>query len=340
MLLIDSLFINFGGGLNLLKYLTETLYRQGIDAHYIIDSRAEIDLDFLPPEHVFILKPTLLSRYRFYIKNKEKFSKVLCFGNFPPPIKLNSIVYTYFHNINLLDIPSHFSPKAKLLGQMKQAILSKNKRYTNYWIVQTSNTFDTLKKSLTIDGSKIKIIPFYFLPEFEIQIPQKRSGYLFAGDYSTAKGHENLVQAWEKLHQNGFSEVLHLTVSNLPGREVFFERINQSISKGTPLNNHSFIPFSQLIELYSTVKALIYPSFNESLGLGIIEALNYGCDLIVADLPYAHSICSPSVSFNPYDVDSIISAVRQYEDGSFIPSKLLIHNQISELIQLINPNSR
>ena len=94
--------------------------------------------------------------------------------------------------------------------------------------------------------------------------------------------------------------------------------------------------FKQVIELYGMSKAIVYPSHNESLGLGIVEALVAGCDVIGANLPYIHSICHPSVVFDPYNPESIADAIEEYEKEENHKSVLTIYNHIDELIELLS----
>ncbi len=108
--------------------------------------------------------------------------------------------------------------------------------------------------------------------------------------------------------------------------------------EGVKVVNHGVIPFKDVFDLYKQSKAIIYPSHNESLGLGIVEALTAGCDVIGSDLPFLHSICNPSGVFNPYSAESIADAVMKYEIGEARKSELLIRNQINELIELISNN--
>lgn len=91
-----------------------------------------------------------------------------------------------------------------------------------------------------------------------------------------------------------------------------------------------------MIELYGMSKAIVYPFHNESLGLGIVEALVSGCDVIGANLPYIQSICHPSVVFDPYNPKSIANAVERYENGIIQKSVLTIYNHIDELIELLS----
>ena len=86
--------------------------------------------------------------------------------------------------------------------------------------------------------------------------------------------------------------------------------------------------------LYRKSVATIYPSHNESLGLGIVEALTAGCDVIGADLPYIYSICKPSETFDPYNPESIADAVVAYERNRN-KSILIARNKIDGFINLL-----
>ena len=102
MLLIDALYINRSGGLRLLEYLVSQLKIRGVDFHLLADYRCLHIFD--NKCSVTYLKASLISRYKYYRRNKQKFSKVLCFGNLPPAVRLRIPTYTYYHNINLLTL--------------------------------------------------------------------------------------------------------------------------------------------------------------------------------------------------------------------------------------------
>ena len=142
-----------------------------------------------------------------------------------------------------------------------------------------------------------------------------------------------MLEAWRILHQQGINKTLHLTVPQ--SATQFVNRITQAQQEGVKVVNHGFVPFEEVLELYQQSKAIVYPSHNESLGLGIIEAIIAGCDVIGSDLPFIHSICKPSMVFNPYSAESIADAIMKYEGETTTRSTLLINNKIEELISLL-----
>ncbi len=336
MLLIDSLYINNSGGLRLLEYLVAELQKKYEDFFLLADDRCQGK--FNSCKHVRYMNASLWGRIKFYKAEARRFSSVLCFGNIPAPIKLSVPVYTYFHNINLLTLGEAHSKKERLIMWLKREVFRHYRKNTDYWLVQTSNSAKELCKNLDEPREKVKQMPFYeLLDELEaLKSVKHGNDYVFVSNYTGAKGHEELVKAWQLLHRQGINKTLHLTV---PFKcSEFISKIEAARKDGVEVENHGFVPFEKIIDLYDKSKAIIYPSHNESLGLGIIEAITAGCDVLGADLPYIHAICKPSGVFDPYSAESIAEAVMAYEKGDAKKSELTIYNHIDELIELLRNN--
>lgn len=333
MLLIDSLYINNSGGFQLLVYLTKELLRRQIPFHLLADARCKGK--FVYCSRVEYMPASLKNRKRFYKIFDEDISAVLCFGNIPTPIKMDVPVYTYFHNINLLTLAESHSLKKRVKSWLKREVFRHYKKNTDYWLVQTSNTANELIKHLNEKPERVKLMPFYELSDDLLELKNVMHGddYVYISNYTGAKGHEELLEAWRILHKRGIDKTLHLTV---PQKVTsFVEKIILAQQEGVKVVNHGFVPFDKVLELYKQSKAIVYPSHNESLGLGIIEAITAGCDVIGSDLPFIHSICKPSATFNPYSAESIADAIMKYEGETTTRSSLLINNKIDELIGLL-----
>lgn len=322
-----------GGGLNLLNYLVDSLIKHNMDFVLLRDERCpKLNQEDQIPS-VKVLSPSLSIRKSFYQKNKNDFKSILCFGNVPPPIKLTVPVFVYYHNVSLLKIPGDYGVKKKFLSFIKRLYIKNFVGNVDEWIVQTSYTAALLREKIVKDEKSIRILPFYLLPSPEVSsISSQREDYVFIGEYTHAKGHEYLLEAWEILHSKGIDKTLHLTVTD----PDFCKRIEEAQSRGVQVINHGHISSSEVADLYAKSKATVYPSLNESLGLGIIEALEAGCDVLGSDLPFMHSVCRPSEVFTPQSPSSIAEAVIRYEQGTSPRSQILIKDEIEELIRIIN----
>lgn len=336
MLLIDASYINNSGGLALLQVLINEFELINIPCYFLLDDRCKDKLILKQKnDNIFdFYHTTILNRYFFYFKNRRNFSKIFCFGNIPPPLRTNAIVYTYFHNINLLKIPNIFGVKQQILTKSKQFIIRHYSINSNYWIVQTENVKNELDHFLLAYKHKILIYPFWEEAENTLINPKSnRSGYVYVSNYTNAKNHDLLIKVWSHLHLLGFNSPLHLTLSNHP---ISLEKnLSDAIKNGANIINHGYLSKFDIVNLYINTKATIYPSFNESFGLGIIEAMNHGCDVIGPNLPYINSICIPSTTFNDFSVENIANAIIKYEKEDLPKTKIIVNNKLKEIISLL-----
>lgn len=332
-ILIDALHICMGGGLMILNHLVNNLVSEGVNFVLLKDSRCPKLQSENSVRYIEILPSSFNARYKYYKSHNNAFRSVLCFGNIPPYIKLDVPVHTYMHNVSLLKIPKDYSFKGKVLSYLKRCILLHYSKNTTDWIVQTPNTASLVKAVFNRSDQKVLEYPFYYIPNaLSEKSYSDRTDYVFIGDYTNAKGHEYIVEAWTLLHRMGIDLTLHLTVSD----PVFCRWIEAAQAEGVKIVNHGLIPFDRVIRLYKLSKATVYPSLNESLGLGVIEAMAAGCDVIGSDLPYLHCLCEPSATFAPSSPQAIVEAVLKYEKGECYPTLPLIHDKINEFISYIN----
>lgn len=333
-ILIDALHINMGGALMILNHLVDRLVAKDVNFVLLKDDRCPR----LRSEDK-VIKMEVMScaesvRKRYYKAHRNDFKTILCLGNIPPAIKMPVPVHTYIHNVSLLEIPKDYPLKLKFISYLKRYYINLLSKNTDTWIVQTENTKNLVARYLRdICYRKIHIYPFYHIPlEINYISFENRKDYVFIGECTKAKGHEYLIEAWVRLARRGFDKCLHLTVDDADMCKV----INDAIKAGANIINHGYGSFDKVIDYYNASKATVYPSLNESLGLGIIEALEAGCDVIGPDLPYIHSVVIPSTVFSPSNTDSIVDAVLRYEQSMTPRSKLLIHDMADELIDFLN----
>jgi len=334
MILLDSLYINNSGGKVLLNYLVATLEKEKINCFYLFDDRCSKDYGFVPKERKQFMKASLFKRHLFYKKNKHRFSKVFCFGNLPPTIKLDVPVFTYFHQLLFLKIPNSSSNFAKLKLKMQTAVINMIKLNTDIWLVQSSFIRKRLSSKFNIDLKNINILPFYPpLIGNSNDSYVRNEGFVYVSNGSQHKNHKNLIEAFCNYFDEFKRGVLHITVG-----EKFPELIELIANKkslGYPIVNHGFINRDDLINIYQTNEYLIFPSLAESFGLGLVEAIENGCDVLGADLPYTYAVCKPSIVFDPLDVNDIKRAMIESQSTEVKKTEQLVFNQIDDLIDLL-----
>lgn len=318
-----------GGAYMILNHFVDRLVAKQVEFVLLKDERCpKLDSEDGVP-HLEVMSSATKVRNAYYRAHRDEFHSVLCLGNIPPCINMPCKVHTYLHNVSLLKIPTDYPFKWKLKAWLKRAFIRHYADNTDTWVVQTSNTANLVCEYLPCKNKEVLIYPFYKLPQVEASQSYTKDDYVFIGEYTNAKGHEYLVEAWRLLAKQGFKKKLHLTV----GYKGFKPIIDAAISDGAVIDNHGKISFDEVAKIYNMCKATIYPSLNESLGLGIIEAAEAGCDVLGCDLPYMHSVCEPSVSFEPQNAQSIVEAVLKYEAGNCSQTRLIIKDMADDLIE-------
>ena len=258
----------------------------------------------------------MLERHFFYQKNKDKFDKVICFGNLPPTIRLKAKVLVYFHQPLFLEIPKGFSFKNKFIYAIKQNILNFIKNNADIWLVQSENVkLEFSKKYLSGRAEKIAKLPFY--PELNFSC------------YNHYRLIESFCLAYDEVHKGSLTVTVPDTDLNLC---TFMQN---KIDSGYPIKNVGFIDREKLTELYLSHEYLIFPSLAESFGLGLAEAIDGGCKIIASDLKYTYEVCQPSLVFNPISINSMQSAIVTAIQIELPYAQKLIENDLSKIMQLL-----
>lgn len=337
MVLVDAIYVNNSGGLVLLKYLIEELEGSELDIFYILDDRTVDVFAHINKNKIVFLSNSLHQRWIFYFKNKHRFDKVLCFGNLPPPMRLSVPVLVYFHQLLFLSIPNDFSLKDKVVYNIKQKILSFYKGNASTWITQSQLVKSKLSnKYFSRKFVNIEVIPFYppldFLTNKDLE--RKENSFLYVSNSGPHKNHNKLIEAFCNAYDMTQKGSLIVTVPT--SATNLCKLILEKNKQGYPINNVGFINRKELVELYLTHEYLIFPSLDESFGLGLVEAIDGGCKILVSELPYAYQVCEPSLTFNPNIKESIKSSIIMAIEKELPESKKIISNDINQLISLLS----
>lgn len=334
--LLDAVYVNNSGGLILLKYLVRELQKSKADVFFLLDERIK-HLSLVDCDNVKYVVGSEKSRRSIYNDHGEEFNVVLCFGNIPPTRRLRAKVYTYFQNVTLFDISKQIPLAQWPKWLLKRYYIKYYKGNADKWIVQTSNTQQLVMRTLGLPEQDVLLYPFYDEGAFPSASDKSADAkdYAYIAKYIPEKNHRMLVSAWLAMAKRGFAPTLHITADGLP--EDIQQMIDDTNALGGKIVNHGFCSLEQVKAIYEQSKAVVYTSMNESFGLGMIEAMNLGCDVIGPMLPYVTSICEPSESFD-YNVQELVKAVIRYEQGASPKTKCLVRNQIHELIELLTNN--
>jgi glycosyltransferase involved in cell wall biosynthesis len=337
-ILIDATFINHGGGKELLNYLIDKFENTNLSMTYLLDHRIKNKHTMISESNnVFYTKNSLIKRHFFYFKNKRLFDKVLCFGNVPPTLRLNVPVYTYFHQLLYLENAFSDGFINGLIRNLKIKIIVSFAKNTDYWLVQTNNVKRLLLSRLNSLSNNVLCLPFFNImknDELDKTNNEINSFIYVSASEDKYKNHINLIDGFIIAHKKIRKIQLHLTI-NSPQHEIK-SRLDFCMENNIPITNHGIVKKDELKRLYQNSNCVIFPSLVESFGLPIIEGINFGCKIIASDRKYVDAVCEPTMKFDPLNKFDIADKIVKFCTGKTKKSKLLVKDEINNILELFN----
>jgi len=315
LILIDGVYLYNYGGLTILDRIIKELDSKKLQYKVLLDERHQ------PRKNIIILNKGILSRYFFYKKNKRQFTKILCLGNVPPPVKCDANVYLFFHNVNLL-------MKKDVLTLIKWLIIRFHILNADEIIVQTNLVKNIILKKIDINFT-IHVHPVFdtFLNRSKSNNEKgvKKLTFFYPASFFKHKNHKLLFDFFKKSKGD---YMLLLTINNLS------EYLLNEIANNDNIYNLGLLPNNETIEILNKVDALIFTSTSESFGLPLIEAALLKKPVLSIDLPYVNEIISTPYRFKNSLVsleECIIKFIADLPNPK--SATLLVNDQTEEIIK-------
>lgn len=346
MILIDAANVA-GGGAVLLQCLLRQLDARNLP--YFVLRKADVPLD-VPADRCANVRVGLLNRratLRAYIRAVGP-TTILCFGNFPPPFATGIRTITYVHNPHYVrgHDRRNFNRQHDLNRVLRRTYLRANLKHSDWFVVQTPLVAQAFTATFGVPAGRVRVLPFY--DEARIRFigdEQRRAGvaktpaaFLYASSSEPHKNHGALLRAWELLFAQGYAPTLHLTVSprspyTTPALLAEIDRLQRH---GLRIENHGQLPYDDLLRLAYRCAACVFPSVNETLGLGLVEAYWLGNGILAGRRPYLPHVVRPSAGFDPHDPADIARAVRRHLTEPGPAPALVLPNRLDAFVGLLS----
>lgn len=147
----------------------------------------------------------------------------------------------------------------------------------------------------------------------------KSEGYgilLNVSTFAVQKNYETIVEALPRLRSSGMQVKVLTTISReqTTDRAEYDALMQRASDLGVSddLVQLGYVPYEQLGALYELADAYIFPSFTESFGHSLVEAMAAGLPVIAADTAVNKEICAEvGTYFSTFDPESCAEAVLQ-----------------------------
>jgi len=302
-IIIDACYLNSKGGIVILNKILNTIPNEILNKFIIVIDKRISNLGTLTRFKHQTIKKNEFSRIYFYIKNYKKIKSILCLSNFPPPVVINTTVFIYFHNVLF------FSSKNKNMSKLERLKFSLKKVYLKLlnnkdynWLVQTQ-----IVKNLLVENNKFRSDKIFISPIFHLnheKVIEKKDFFIYPTSNIKNKNNENLIRAFidasRKIDKN-----LNLYIT-LDRNELNFK---YKLPKSLKIKFLGELEHYDLINLISEAKYLIFPSFEESFGLPLIEAKHNFCIILASDKEYVKELIDADFYFDPKNINDISSKI-------------------------------
>jgi glycosyltransferase involved in cell wall biosynthesis len=339
---------NGGGGLLLSSLIQSKLASY---AHLVLDSRMPLNA-VSPNQCLKIVSPSIISRLlvQFWLMIELKpVNTLLCFGNLPPLFKPKCKVVLFIQNRYLIsDIPlNNFSLRVRFRIYVERLWFNIRCKAVDEFIVQTPSMKIALVERLSrlkLDAANkavVRVLPFWWqqansAAEFisSDMGSIKTLDFIYPASGEPHKNHRNLIEAFILLAKDGYYPSLVLTLD-----EVNYSRLLESIwlakeKYNLKISNVGFLPHRQMSDFYRKSRYLIYPSLQESFGIPLLEAKQFGLPIVAGELDYVRDSVDPFEVFDPNSPISIARAIKRSLD---LPNELATLLDADEFLSKITP---
>lgn len=225
--------------------------------------------------------------------------------------------------LTVLDLVWYHMP---LVMEWKNCILNKKMmrrsiKRASAIITISNTTRNDLLGRFKLDEKKVHSILLSassdFGPSSEPELASTRQKYpvcvqpfiLAVGALEPRKNHLRLVQAIERLRQDGIKCNLIIAGSSGWKNEELFSYLNKNSSQEW-VHILKDVGQKDLKSLYNMAELLAFPSLMEGFGIPIVEAMFCGCPVVTSNISSMPEVAdNAAVLVNPYDVDDIASGV-------------------------------
>ena len=137
---------------------------------------------------------------------------------------------------------------------------------------------------------------------------------LYTGVWRGHKNLVNMIRAFALIRDGAEGFDLQLVITG--EEDPYYPEVKRTV-KELGLEHHvvytGMVPEKELIALYQTAKAYVFPSLYEGFGLPPLEAMRCGTPVVASKSSCIPEICGDSnaLFFDPYDPEDIANVVRR-----------------------------
>jgi glycosyltransferase involved in cell wall biosynthesis len=213
-----------------------------------------------------------------------------------PPVRAPFAIT--LHDVQHLDLPQLFSRGERAFRSLAY---HRSARSAQHVIVPSAFVRDRAAAALGLDAARVRVIHHGIDHELFSPGDGERAPFLlYPARPWPHKNHARLFEAFSRLRRD--RPELRLVLTGGGDRGALPDGVE---SRGNVLPD-------ELVSLYRTASALVFPSLYEGFGLPPLEAMACGCPVACSDAASLPEVCGDAARmFDPHDPGAIAGAVEE-----------------------------
>ncbi len=282
---------------------------------------------------LLIHNPTL--RYVYDILKKNKYKKI------ENVLKVNKVDILYYLEPEgiFFDYPfiaTHWDVGHRSMLPFPEVVMNGSYEYKERYYNYTLNKAHTilceseagkneLEQYFTFYPKKIKVLPIFAGDIIKLDIAKNdqqtildrynlnsEKFFVYPAQFWTHKNHYNLVIAFNKVLQEGLSDIKLVLCGSDKGNMPYIKELIEALNLSENIIVTGFVLEAELFTFYKNAIALIMPTFLGPTNMPLIEAAHLKCPVLCSDLEGHREIMGKhALYFNPDNAEEMTLAMKQ-----------------------------
>lgn len=175
-------------------------------------------------------------------------------------------------------------------------------------------------ENFQINPNKIHIV-YNFVEKKSYEDVKRNNIFFFVGNIQPGKNIRRLLEAFNlfSLETKGYE--LHL-LGRIDWENKDLKKLIKIQQTSNQIHFKGYVDNDTLDEYYRNSAALIYPSLYEGFGIPPLEAISYGCPIVISNISSLPEVGGKAAIYvDPYSVDSIKNGMIRAIDSHLIKEK-------------------
>ncbi len=249
-----------------------------------------------------------------YVRRRYRGALLVNFAGLSPILYNNCV--TTIHDLSFLENPQWFSRGYRWWYRMMTPLSARRARR-----IITVSEFSKREIVRFLGVAQEKILVAYNAVADDMAVgkaPEHKDYVLAVSSIDPRKNLSRLLEAFREVNHPDVQLVV------VGARNRVFADVDGLEANDKRITFVGYLDSEALAAYYANAKIFVYPSLYEGFGIPVLEAMHFGCPVLVSDIPPLHEVADEAALYcNPLDTHSIAAQLERLLGDEDLRSRLV-----------------